>query len=195
MPAQDAGPEPISNPHDAYAKSVFREISQARGFFRGYLPDEVCDLFDWRTLRLETASFVSDEHPDGRAAAKRHMEPASHVVQRIRSARAGAADFDAIPGRLPDDDGGIGRIGRKRPEGNRSRAIGAGDVEDRRRRPSNGVVAIPLDSWRHLPEFLSRPASPGTASRVILLDERDGQGPGGRSTSGVAVDSGRIPAS
>ena len=61
MPAQDARPKPISNPHDAYAKSVFREIPQARGFFRGYLPDEVRDLFDWRTLRVETASFVSDE--------------------------------------------------------------------------------------------------------------------------------------
>ncbi len=61
MPAQDTRPEPIANPHDAYAKSVFREISQARGFFRGYLPNEVRDLFDWRTLRVETASFVSDE--------------------------------------------------------------------------------------------------------------------------------------
>jgi hypothetical protein len=41
MPTEDARPEPVSNPHDTYAKSVFRETPQARGFFCGYLPDEV----------------------------------------------------------------------------------------------------------------------------------------------------------
>ena len=61
MAAQDARSESISNPHDAYAKSVFGEIPQAREFFRAYLPEDVQSLFDWRTLRLETASFVSDE--------------------------------------------------------------------------------------------------------------------------------------
>lgn len=61
MPVQVPQPEAVTNPHDAYAQSVFREIPQARGFFRGYLPVEVQALFDWRTLRLESASFVSDE--------------------------------------------------------------------------------------------------------------------------------------
>lgn len=54
-------PETASNPHDAFTQSVFRELPQARGFFRGYLPDEVHELFDWRTLRLETGSFLSDQ--------------------------------------------------------------------------------------------------------------------------------------
>jgi hypothetical protein len=54
-------PDAASNPHDAYTQSVFRELPQARGFFRGYLPDEVQELFDWRTLRLETGNFLSDE--------------------------------------------------------------------------------------------------------------------------------------
>jgi hypothetical protein len=53
--------ESVTNPHDAYAQSVFRELPQARAFFRNYLPADVAALFDWRTLRLETASFVSDE--------------------------------------------------------------------------------------------------------------------------------------
>ncbi len=56
-PRRDAA----SNPHDAYTQSVFRELPQARGFFRGYLPDEVRELFDWRTLRLETGKFLSDQ--------------------------------------------------------------------------------------------------------------------------------------
>jgi predicted transposase YdaD len=54
-------PQPASNPHDAYTQNVFRELPQARGFFRGYLPDEVRELFDWRTLRLETGNFLSDQ--------------------------------------------------------------------------------------------------------------------------------------
>jgi hypothetical protein len=59
----DLAPRPneTTNPHDAYTKSVFREIPQARGFFRGYLPPEVQGMFDWRTLRLETESFLSDQ--------------------------------------------------------------------------------------------------------------------------------------
>jgi predicted transposase YdaD len=54
-------PESVNNPHDAYAQRVFCEIPQARGFFRSYLPEDVRSLFDWRTLRLESATFVSDE--------------------------------------------------------------------------------------------------------------------------------------
>jgi hypothetical protein len=49
------------NPHDAYAKSVFRELPEARGFFRGYLPARVARLFDWTSLRLESESFVKDD--------------------------------------------------------------------------------------------------------------------------------------
>ncbi len=51
----------VANPHDAYAQNVFREIPQARAFLRAYLPEEVRTLFDWRTLRLESGSLVSDE--------------------------------------------------------------------------------------------------------------------------------------
>ena len=54
-------PESVTSPHDAYVKGVFRRLPQARGFFRGYLPDDVQRLFDWRTLRLESESFLSDE--------------------------------------------------------------------------------------------------------------------------------------
>jgi hypothetical protein len=61
MPVPPSQPEAVTNPHDAYAQSVFREIPQARGFFRAYLPAEVDALFEWRTLRLETVSLVSDE--------------------------------------------------------------------------------------------------------------------------------------
>jgi hypothetical protein len=61
MPAKNTRPDPAVNPHDAYAKSVFGEIPQARAFFRDYLPEAVQALFDWRTLRLETANFVSDD--------------------------------------------------------------------------------------------------------------------------------------
>ena len=49
------------SPHDAYAKSVFRELPEARGFFRGYLPAKVVRLFDWTSLRLESESFVKDD--------------------------------------------------------------------------------------------------------------------------------------
>ena len=49
------------NLHDAYASSVFRRIDKARGFFRGYLPERLERPFDWRTLRLESSSFVNDE--------------------------------------------------------------------------------------------------------------------------------------
>ncbi len=49
------------NPHDAYAKSVFRELPEARGFFCGYLPARVVRLFDWTSLRLESESFVKDD--------------------------------------------------------------------------------------------------------------------------------------
>jgi hypothetical protein len=61
MPAQTPPSKSVSNPHDAYAKSVFRELAQARAFFRAYLPDEVQALFDWRTLRLVSESFLSNE--------------------------------------------------------------------------------------------------------------------------------------
>ncbi len=61
MAFQSPTSDAVSNPHDAYAKSVFRRLPQARAFFRAYLPDEIQSLFDWRTLRLETESFLSDE--------------------------------------------------------------------------------------------------------------------------------------
>lgn len=60
-PSQSPALDTVSNPHDAYAKSVFRRLPQARGFFRGYLPEEIRDLFDWRTLRLGTESFLCDD--------------------------------------------------------------------------------------------------------------------------------------
>ena len=60
MPVQPQR-QSVANPHDAYVKSVFRQTPQARAFFRGYLPQDVQSLFDWRTLRLETTSFLSDE--------------------------------------------------------------------------------------------------------------------------------------
>jgi hypothetical protein len=49
------------SPHDAYAKNVFRQLPEARGFFRGYLPAKVVRLFDWTSLRLESESFVKDD--------------------------------------------------------------------------------------------------------------------------------------
>lgn len=60
-PSESAVPNTVSSPHDAYAKSVFRRLPQARGFFCSYLPEDVRSLFDWRTLRLETESFLSDD--------------------------------------------------------------------------------------------------------------------------------------
>ena len=57
-PSTSPNPDFVANPHDAYAKSVFRRLPHARGLFRAYLPDEVAALFDWRTLQLETESFL-----------------------------------------------------------------------------------------------------------------------------------------
>ena len=54
-------PEQVVNPHDAYVTSVFRQISEARAFFRGHLPSDLEALFDWRTLRLESAKFITEE--------------------------------------------------------------------------------------------------------------------------------------
>jgi len=54
-------PSRTPNPHDAYAKLVFREVPEARGFFRGYLPAKVVRLFDWSSLKLESESFVKDD--------------------------------------------------------------------------------------------------------------------------------------
>jgi len=54
-------PSRSSNAHDTYAKLVFRELPEARGFFRGYLPPKVVRLFDWTSLKLETESFVKDD--------------------------------------------------------------------------------------------------------------------------------------
>ena len=53
--------EPVVNPHDAYVESVFRQTDVARGFFLGYLAPEVSALFDWQTLQLKSANFVTDE--------------------------------------------------------------------------------------------------------------------------------------
>ncbi len=49
------------NPHDEFTKSVFQELHHARGLFRGYLPQEISQHCDWKTLRLERDAFSSDE--------------------------------------------------------------------------------------------------------------------------------------
>jgi len=61
MPSQPPQPKPASDPHDTFVKKVFGELAQARAFFRAYLPEDVQALFDWRTLRLESVGFISDE--------------------------------------------------------------------------------------------------------------------------------------
>jgi len=61
MATQSARQEKAAIPHDTYAKKVFSQLPQARAFFRAYLPDDVQTLFDWRTLRVESVSFISDE--------------------------------------------------------------------------------------------------------------------------------------
>ena len=61
MATQSARQEKAAIPHDTYAKKVFSQLPQARAFFRAYLPDDVQALFDWRTLRVESVSFISDE--------------------------------------------------------------------------------------------------------------------------------------
>jgi len=61
MPTQPPRPKAVNDPHDTYVKKVFGELAQARAFFRAYLPEDVQALFDWRTLRLESVSFISDE--------------------------------------------------------------------------------------------------------------------------------------
>ena len=61
MPTQAPRPKLAPDPHDTYVKKVFGELPQARAFFRAYLPENVQALFDWRTLRLESVSFISDE--------------------------------------------------------------------------------------------------------------------------------------
>ena len=61
MATQPARQKKAPDAHDTYVKKVFRQIPQARAFFRAYLPDDVQALFDWQTLRLESVSFISDE--------------------------------------------------------------------------------------------------------------------------------------
>lgn len=50
-----------TNPHDEFAKSVFRELPQARGLFCSYLPSRIAGLFDWQSLRLERDAFSTKE--------------------------------------------------------------------------------------------------------------------------------------
>lgn len=47
-----------AQPHDAYVKATFSKVRNARGELRAALPPSVRALVDWRTLKVETGSFV-----------------------------------------------------------------------------------------------------------------------------------------
>jgi len=61
LPMKRRRPSRAPTLHDAYAKSLFRELPEARQFFCGYLPAKVVRLFDWSSLRLESESFIADD--------------------------------------------------------------------------------------------------------------------------------------
>ena len=48
----------VKNPHDIYAKRVFRKISLAADFFRHYLPPEIAALPDFDQLVLDEGAFA-----------------------------------------------------------------------------------------------------------------------------------------
>ena len=76
-----------SHSHDAYVKSTFSKVRNARGELRAVLPSPVRALVDWRTLKVESGSFVdaalrsnlANEHGEGLV-----QEPVGAFHQRSR---------------------------------------------------------------------------------------------------------------
>ncbi|MEP7342753.1 MAG: Rpn family recombination-promoting nuclease/putative transposase [Acidobacteriota bacterium] len=51
----------LTNPHDGYFKSLLGRRAMAVEFLRLYLPKEVTESFDWRTVERVEDSFISEE--------------------------------------------------------------------------------------------------------------------------------------
>ncbi|MFU8781482.1 MAG: Rpn family recombination-promoting nuclease/putative transposase, partial [Kiritimatiellia bacterium] len=52
--------EPINNPHDQLFKETFSHVENAAAFFQNYLPAELRDRLDFRTLKLAPGSYTDE---------------------------------------------------------------------------------------------------------------------------------------
>jgi predicted transposase/invertase (TIGR01784 family) len=71
----------VKNPHDIYAKRVFRNLRLAADFFRHYLPPELAQLADFEKLALDEGTF----------ADKRLRQHFSDLLFRVPLRKGGAA--------------------------------------------------------------------------------------------------------
>ena len=51
----------MNNPHDGFFKETMTRRENAISFFRGYLPNDIAALADWRTLRIVKETFITPE--------------------------------------------------------------------------------------------------------------------------------------
>ena len=51
----------IPQPHDAMVRAVLSDVTEARSFLQGHLPEEVSRTLNWSTLRLREGTFVDEE--------------------------------------------------------------------------------------------------------------------------------------
>lgn len=51
----------MNNPHDRFCKETLTRKENAVSFFREYLPGDVADRADWRTLKIAKETFISPE--------------------------------------------------------------------------------------------------------------------------------------
>ena len=52
--------ESIKNPHDRLFKETFSHTENAIGFFQSYLPAELRERLDWKTLKLQPGEYTDD---------------------------------------------------------------------------------------------------------------------------------------
>ncbi len=52
--------ESIQNPHDHLFKETFSHVEDAVGFFQNYLPADIGDRLDWKTIKLEPGKYTDE---------------------------------------------------------------------------------------------------------------------------------------
>ena len=53
--------ETVNNPHDTYVQSTFGKVNFAMDFLNNYLPEELVELIDIKTLESRPTTFISEE--------------------------------------------------------------------------------------------------------------------------------------
>ena len=51
----------IHHPYDSITKMVLSDTKEATSFFKSYLPESITSKIDWKTLKLQNASFIDSE--------------------------------------------------------------------------------------------------------------------------------------